>query len=77
MTPCAACPANTVDIVFVFWGRREVKHVRNIGNVEAARGNIRPDEKLQVAIAEAFECLGAIGLREVAMNGGRVEAVDA
>jgi len=49
--------------------------VADVRNIQAARGHIRRDQKLQIARPEAVQRLGAQALIQIAMDRRCVEAV--
>jgi hypothetical protein len=64
----AAGAAYAMNKVFGNLGHVEVDHVRHVGHVDAARGNVSGDQHAMMALGEAAQRLVALGLRAVAMN---------
>ena len=66
--PGAARAADAVDVALVVLGRVEVDHVRDVGQVEAAGGDVGGDERRHLAGAEPRERPLALALRHVAVQ---------
>ena len=64
----AAGAADAVDVALVVLGRVEVDHVGDVGEVEAAGGDVGRDERLHRARAEPAERALALALRHVAVQ---------
>ena len=67
--------ADTVHVVLRHIRKVIVHDVRQLLNIEAARGDIRRDEHLDLLILKVSEGLGAGVLALVAVNGGSGQAV--
>ena len=67
--------ANAVDVVFRVVRQVLVEHVADIGDVQAARSDVRGDENGQRAIVERTEHLQTLVLRYVTAHRFGVEAV--
>ncbi len=71
-----ACSASdAMHIIFRVIRQVEVKHVAHVGNVQAARGHIGGDQHRDIAVMKIAHHFQAFGLRHVARQGLRREAV--
>ena len=66
---------DTVHVVFGHVGQLEVHHLRQLVDVQPARGDVGGDQHRQRAVLELRQRTGARGLALVAVDGGRVDAV--
>ena len=73
----AAGAADAVRVDVRLLGRVEVDHVRDVVDVEAARGDVGRDERLHLAGVEARERALALRLALVAVDRDRVDVVAA
>src|SRR6185437_4949764 len=76
--PLTARPPGTpdaVDIVLGMNGHVEIEDVRQALDVETAGRDVARHEQANLALLEALQRLGALGLRHVAMEGRGVEPV--
>ena len=64
-----------MDIILRVVGHVEIEDVGHVRNIQAARGNIARHQDRQLAFAERIERRGTDLLRQVAVQGGGVEAV--
>ena len=64
----AAGAADAMDVALVVLGRIEVDHVRDVGQVEPAGGDVGGDERRHLAGAEPGERPLALALRHVAVE---------
>ena len=71
----AAGPADAVDVVLRVPRQLEVDDDRQVLDVEAAGGHVGRDEDPDVARLEALQRARPLGLRPVAVDGHRVEAL--
>ena len=71
----AAGAADAVDVVLGMDRHVEIEDVADVGNVEAARGDVGCDEQLQLAGAKALQHRHARALVHVAMQRAGVELV--
>ena len=71
---CAAGTADAVDEVVAGIGQVVVDDVRDVGDVDAASGDVGGDQDAVLAVGEALESGGALGLAAVAMDGVGVVA---
>src|SRR5581483_6936987 len=67
--------ANAMDVVLGRERHVEIEHMAHVDDVEAARGDVRRHQNLDLALLEALQRLHARGLAHVAMQGAGVEAV--
>ncbi len=75
---CATCTtgtAGTMDVILGVEGHVEVKDVRDIGNVNAARGNVRADQQGDFARFEFIKRFGAFALDQIAMHATGIKTV--
>src|SRR5690625_3131784 len=71
-------PAGTADAVHVIlrnMGQIEVDHLRQLNDIDAARGDVGCHQNLHLAVLEFGQGLGALRLALVAVDGGGVNAV--
>ncbi len=73
----AARAADAMGVDVGLLGRIEVDHVRDVVDVEAARGDVGRDERPHLAGVEALERLLALGLTLVAVDRDGVDVVAA
>ena len=71
----AACAADAVDVILGMMGRVVVDHVTDVGNVEAAGGDVGADQQLDLVGAERVERRHPHPLVEIAMQREHREAV--
>ena len=71
----AAGAADAVDVVVGMMRDVEIEDVADVGNVEAAGGDVGGDQQLDLAVAERIERGGARRLIQVAVQRRGVEAV--
>ncbi len=67
--------ADPVHVVFRAERQVEVDHGRQFGDVEAARGHVGRDQRLDLAALERVECLHPLDLRLVAVDRRRDHAI--
>ena len=60
--------ADAVHEIFCHLGHVEVNHVRDVGNVDAARGNVGGHQHAMTALGKAAQSRVALRLRTVAVN---------
>jgi hypothetical protein len=70
----STCASDAVDEVFTCVRQIVVDDVRDVGDVDAAGGDVSGHEHAVLAAGEALESRGALRLRAVAMDGVRVVA---
>ncbi len=66
----AACAANAVHIIFGHVGQFKIDHLRQLVDIQPARGNVGCHQHADFAALEASQRLGTRALAFVAMNGG-------
>ena len=71
----AASAADAVHVIVGLPGNVVVEYVADVGNIEAARGDIGGGEKLDAAFAEGVERRHARRLVEIAVDGAGAEAM--
>ena len=77
-SPCVAGATGTtdaMDVVVRHHRQLVIDDVRELLDVKAARGDLGRDQQRHAARLEVSQRAGALGLRLVAMNGGRGDAV--
>ena len=67
----AAGAADAMDVILGMMGRVVIDDVADVGNVEAARGDVGADEQLDLAVAERVERGHARALVEIAVQRAR------
>ena len=71
----AAGAADAMDIIVGMMGHVEIEDVAEVGNVEAAGGDVGSDQQRNFALAELIERRSACRLIHVAMQGADAEAM--
>src|SRR5262245_31296423 len=75
LAPGAAGAADAVDIILGMDRHVEIEHMAHADDIEAAGRDVAGDQQRDLALLESLEGFRPLGLRQVAMNGGSVEAV--